>query len=71
MFGEVQVLYGLGLHLEGFEEGLDDKKKKDWGHIITLMDTGGIVDFGVFYSDLDFNSAIIIKLFYILYDGWM
>jgi len=55
--------------LEGVEKCLDDKKKKYWGHIVALVDTGGVVDFGVFFSNFDFYSAVFVELFYILYYG--
>jgi hypothetical protein len=49
---------------------LNNEKKKDGGHVVALMHTGSVVDFGVFLTDFNFNFAVGVELFNIFYDIW-
>ena len=70
VFGKVCVLYWLGSYLQRIQEGLNKEKKKDGGHVVALMHTGSVVDFGVFLTDFNFNFAVGVELFNIFYDIW-
>ena len=49
--------------MEGVEEVLCNKEEEDGGHVVALMDSGGIVDFGEFFADFNFNCTVIVELF--------
>ena len=57
------------LYLEGVEKSLYDKKKEDGRHIVSLVDAGGVADFGGFFSDFYFNLAVAVEFLNVLYNG--
>ena len=44
--------------MEGMEEGLDEKQEKDGEHVVALVDSGGVVNFGWNFANFNFYFAV-------------
>ena len=55
--------------MKGVKKGLYYKEEEDRRHVVALMYSGGIVDFGIFFSNFYLNFAIFVEFFDGIYKG--
>lgn len=55
--------------MKSFEESLHNEEEEDGGHIVSLMSSCGVVNFGEPGSYSDFHFAIVVQLSYYFDEG--
>jgi len=63
IFREVGIACRSGAELKGVKKGLYYKEEEDRRHVVALMYAGGVVDFGIFFSNFYLNFAIFVEFF--------